>query len=146
MTEGFDVKFFRQIPFVGEQETVFGVTRSREHLEKQGNLRQARLILDTEVDIISNQISKQAACISLLKACRQSNKPEPMWFVEGRIKVQLTQALNQDQQPEAACREFDLAKDLLQQAPVPAIENNAELNVRLSQLSSTKISNASVAL
>lgn len=90
--------------------------------------------------------AKQAACRSLLRACSTYEGIEPVWLIEGRARLQLAQNLSQDHHVKESNHEFKLAGTLLQQAPVPASQNNSKLFVDLAKLRSTQHDDESLIL
>lgn len=110
----------------------------REFLQSRGRLGEAGLILNFELGFQPNQARSQDACRSLLDACSSSaSGQEPIWYIESKARLHLAKSLNGQGRHEQAAKEFELAKTLLQQAPVPTALNRAEINVRFVELQSS---------
>lgn len=133
-----DSKFFLCIPDVPGGTNGLNMVPLRELLQSRGRLREAGLILNFELGFQPSQIRSQETCRSLIEACSSSaSGHEPVWYVESKARIQLAKSLNGLGQHEQAAMEFELAKDLLQQAPVPAALNRTEMRVRFDQLQSS---------
>ncbi len=81
--------------------------------------------------------AKLEAIESLLQACETSTTAEPVWFVDGKTRLDLAKLLRSIGRNEDADREFRLATKLLQQAPVTAMLNHLDIDVQFAQLEST---------
>ena len=103
-------------------------------------------MLDMELCFLPSPNVKQEACQSLLHACRSSSKSEPIWFVESKTRVQLAQILKKTGQSSDASKEFDLARKLLLQAPVPVSLNRGELDIKSAELKTNSYSEPSLCL
>lgn len=110
----------------------------REFLQSRGRLQEAGLILNFELGFQPNQARSQEACMSLVEAC--SSTPaghEPVWYIESKARLHLAKSFNGQGQHAQAAKEFELAKNLLQQAPVSAALNRTEVNIRSDELKSS---------
>lgn len=134
----FDSKFFLCIPDVPDGTNGLNMDPLRELLQSRGRLREAGLILNFELGFQPDQIRSQQACRSLIEACSSSvSGQEPVWYVESKARIQLAKSLNGLGQHEQAATEFELAKNLLQQAPVLVALNRTEMRVRFDELQSS---------
>lgn len=135
--ETFDSKFFLCIPYLPNDTNGLNMVSLREFLQMRGRLCEAGLILNFELGFQPNQAHSQKACRSFLEACSSSAaRQESVWYVESKARLHLAKLLNRQDQQEQAAKEFELAKNLLQQAPVPATLNRTEVSVRFVELQS----------
>ncbi|KAL9119341.1 MAG: hypothetical protein Q9187_004105 [Circinaria calcarea] len=141
-----DLDFLFCIPYVPQHNGGLSISQLRQNLQRQGRLKEARLMLDMELCFLPSPDTKQDACRSLLHACQGSSIHEPTWFVESKARLQLAQILKKTGQPLNADEEFDLARKLLQQAPVPASLNRGELSIKLAELETNSYSEPSLCL
>ena len=139
VADNFNIESFRNIPPVPADSDGSGLTKLREHLERQGRLREARAVLDVELPFLDRP-TKQNACQSVIEACKFPARFEPAWFIECRARLQLAQALRKASQNPEADQEFELARSLSDRAPVSALQNNINLDVRLGELKSATVS------
>ncbi|MCJ1267355.1 hypothetical protein MMC22_007240 [Lobaria immixta] len=139
--ETFDSKFFLCIPHVPNDTNGLNMVTLREFLQSRGRLQEAGLILNFELGFQPNQARSQEACMSLLEACRSNlagqEVQEPVWYIEGKARLHLAKSFNGQCQHEQAAKEFGLAKNLLEQAPVSAALNRTEINIRSDELKSS---------
>lgn len=140
ISEKFDSRSYQEVPFVSADTDALNISSLREHLQRQGRLREARALLDLEVTVLDGNRAKQEACKSLLEACAAPAMQEPVWFIACRARLQLAQLLRRNSQLEEANQQFDLARSLSRQAPVSPAQNNIELDIRYGELKSTTFS------
>ena len=115
-TDNFDDESFRRIPNVPDTDSRLSLTRLRKIVQKQGRLRDARVILLFETDFLSDKTLKQEACHSLIAALGQASESEPVWAIESSVRSLLAQSLTQAGDIAAAEQENQRALDLLNQA------------------------------
>ncbi|KAL8700752.1 MAG: hypothetical protein Q9201_005280 [Fulgogasparrea decipioides] len=130
-TDKFDPQSFRQIPLATNEEGGLNITQLRQATQKQGRIRDARLILSFEIGFLPDEDTKQAACRSLMEACLHASDKEPLWAVESTVRSMLAQSLRRAGNVVAANEETQFALDLLKKA------NKANLMVRLDQMKAT---------
>ena len=92
------------------------LTQFREAIQGQGRLREAQLILSSEIAFLADENAKEEACRSLLNACNFSDESEPRWLIESHTRSKLAQALRRAGKVSVAERETRLAMDLLLEA------------------------------
>jgi CHAT domain-containing protein len=138
-TGSFEESYFLSIPHVSKDSVGPPISQLREHLQEEGRLRDACALLNIELHFLPDQETGLRACGSLLEACAKSPASEPVWYVEGRTRLLLAQKLRSNGQVSESTSEFQLAKELLQKAPLPAELNNSGLDISLSELRSSNI-------
>lgn len=141
-----DLNFLFCIPYVPQDNGGLSISQLRENLQRQGRLKEARLTLDIELYFLPSSDTKQDACRSFLHACQGTSIHEPTWFVESKVRLQLAQILKKRGQFSNAGEEFDLARKLLQKAPIPASLNRGELSIKLAELETNSYSEPSLCL
>ena len=145
--EKFNAEFFKTIPWVPEHVGGLGLTKLRQHLQAEGRLNEARLILGFEVSFLPcGTVAKQDTFKSLLQACDESNVKEPIWFIEGKTRLDLAKLLRSAGQEEEARRELMLAAQSWQSAPVSHGLNNLEISMQFEQLASTEEPDSTICL
>lgn len=134
VTDNFDFDFFRKFPCVVHDQGGTKLTQFREYLQSEGRLREARAILDQELQLYESGLGQERACRSLLEACSVCETLEPIWWIAGRVRIRLSQVLRALGQSEVAKQELLSAAKLLQQAYAFGINNRTVLLVRLAEL------------
>lgn len=146
VTDNFEESYFLTIPHVSKGSVDPPISQLRQHLQGEGRLRDACALLNIEVNFLSDQETQVRACGSLLDACAKAPACEPSWYVEGRTRLLLAQKLRSNGQVSASNIEFQLAKELLQKAPLSTELNNSGLDVSLAELRSSSIPDPSMQL
>lgn len=134
LADNFDLDFFRKIPYAVHGQGGTKLTQFREYLQGEGRLREARAILDQELQLYESGVGQESACRSLLEACSVPETLEPTWWIAGRVRIRLSQVLNALGQSEVAKQELVSAAKQLQQACASGINNRTVLLVRLAEL------------
>jgi hypothetical protein len=137
-TGNFDESYFLSIPRVSNDSTHLSITQLRENLQEKGRLRDACALLVIELNFLPDPEARIRACRSLLEACGKASPREPLWYVEGRVRLLLAQKLRSNGQVSEADREFQSAKELLLKAPLPATSNFSGLDIGLAELRSSQ--------
>ena len=92
--KNFDYEFFPVVLLVPSNLSDLGFTRLRHHLQGEGRLHEARLIMRFEPSFLpTGPLAKEEAFKSLLQAYDMSNTMEPIWYVEGRTRIDLAKLL-----------------------------------------------------
>lgn len=140
--ETFDSKYFLCIPHVPNDTNGLNMVPLREFLQSRGRLLEAGLVLNFELGFQPSHVRSEGACRSLLEACSSSAVgQQPVWYAESKARLHLAKSLSGQGQHEQAAKEFELAKEQLQRAPVPTALNRTEINVRFIELQSSADTN-----
>jgi hypothetical protein len=139
VTDNFEEAYFLTIPHVPKDSPGHPISQLREQLQNQGRLRDAYALLNIELNFLPDQEGRLRACGSLLEACTKAPAIEPLWYVEGRTRLLLAQRLRSNGQISESTSEFQLAKESLYKAPLPAELNLSELDISLGELRSANI-------
>ncbi|ERF75709.1 hypothetical protein EPUS_01539 [Endocarpon pusillum Z07020] len=147
VTDNFEEAYFLTIPHISKGSVDPPISQLRQYLQGDGRLRDACALLYIEVNFLSNKETQVRACGSLLEACAKAPPAcEPLWYVEGRTRLLLAQKLRSNGQVSGSNMEFQLAKELLQKAPLPTELNNSWLDISLCELRSSNFPDPSMQL
>ena len=106
-------------------------------MQNQGRLGEAHLIFRFEKSFFPQGTeATEEAIKSVLHACDTLKTAETTWYIESKTRMDLAKLLWSTGQREEAEKEFEIAAEFSQQAPVDSILNNLDIDVQLARLES----------